>query len=279
MTLQRLDRGGFSLAWDDAGPRDAPATLLLAHSMTSSLRIWDPHVAALADRYRILRWDNRGHGASDAPPGPYTLDDFADDACAILDAAGVRTVHAVGLSVGGMIMQHLAIRHPARVASLVLVDTTGRYPPETIGKWAERAALVRREGMEPVARNVSTNVFPPEFLARSPEVVAGLANEMRRADPTGYAHVCEAIPALDTLAALAHLRVPSLVVVGELDRQLPVALSRELHAALPGSRLEIVPGAGHFVPIEAPATFTGLLERFLDEIGARGPRTTERTPS
>lgn len=256
----RLDRGGFSLEWEDEGRGDP---ILFSHSMTSNLRMWDPHAARLRARYRVLRWDNRGHGKSDSPPGPYSFRAFADDAAAVLDAAKVDRVHFVGLSVGGMIAQALAVHHPDRVRTLTIVDSCARYPRETIGKWNERAALARVQGMEPIARGVSNNVFPPAFVERAPEVVEGLANLMRQATPAGYALVCEAVPALDYLDALRGVRVPVLVVVGELDRQLPVPLSREMCAVLPDARLVIVPGAGHFVPIERPAEFTALLEDFL----------------
>lgn len=139
----RLQRGGFELEYEDAG--SGPA-ILFAHSMTSNLRMWDPQAEALAGRYRVVRWDNRGHGKSDSPPGPYSLEAFAEDACALLDARGIERVHFIGLSVGGMIAQAFALKYAQRLMSLTLVDSAGKYPPETVGKWTERAALVRREG-------------------------------------------------------------------------------------------------------------------------------------
>ena len=259
----KLPREGFVLEYADEG---VGPPIVFLHSMGTRSEIWQPQADALAHRFRVIRLDTRGHGHSDSPPGRYTLKQLGDDVRALLDYLSIARAHIVGLSAGGFIAQAFACAHPSRVSSLVLAGTACRYPPETIGKWEARIKLVEAQGMEPVARAVPDSVFSPAFVLARPDVVERTANMMRDCDPAGYIGVCAALPALDFKAALGALRVPALIIAGEVDKPLPVPLSRELCDAIPGATLCIVAGAGHFISIEQPEIFTGLLIEFLDSL-------------
>src|SRR5437870_1806066 len=161
---------GIRMHYALEGPAGAPV-VTLSHSLAARLEMWEPQVKALAGRWRVLRYDTRGHGGSDAPAGPYTLDELAEDARALLGALGISTTHWVGLSMGGMIGQTLALKAPELFASLVLCDTTSRVPPEAKPQWEERIRTADTEGMESLVEPTLGRWFTPPFRERQPEVV------------------------------------------------------------------------------------------------------------
>lgn len=240
------------------GPQAAPALLLL-HSLGTDGRVWEPQAAALADRFRVIRPDLRGHGLSAATPGPGSMAQFARDVLGVLDALGVGQAHVGGLSIGGMVAQQLAAMTPHRVASLVLCDTALAIPPPEF--WRERAGIVRARGMAAIADAVVARWVTPAALGTA--ATEGLRTMLLRTDPEGYAAAAEAIAAADLSESTARLRLPALVLVGAEDLATPQAAAAALAAAIPGARLETIAGAAHIPTYEQDAAVTAAMYRFL----------------
>ncbi len=249
--------GGITMHAQMEGPPGAPVLVLL-HSLGTSLHVWDDQAAALAGAFRVARPDLRGHGLSEVTPGPYTMEQLAEDALALLDALGVGQAHVAGLSIGGMVAQAVAHRAPERVASLILCDTALVIPPAQL--WHDRAALVRAEGMSAVADAVMARWVTPGFMT-SPGA-AGLRAMLLRTAPEGYAGAAEAIAAADLTEQTRALRVPALVLVGDRDEATPLASAEALCSALGGS-LVVLPGAAHIPTVEAPEAVTDAIRQFL----------------
>lgn len=241
-----------------AGPADAQPLLLL-HSLGTEARVWEPQTVALADRFRIIRPDLRGHGLSGTTPGPGSIARFAEDARAVLDALGVARAHVGGISIGGMVAQALAAAAPERVASLILADTAMAIPPPAF--WRERAGIVRARGMAAISDAVVGRWVTPAAL-RAPET-DGLRAMLLRTDPEGYAAAAEAIADGDLSASTAQLRLPALVLVGAEDQATPPAAARALAAAIPGAALTVIGGAAHIPTYEQAAAVTDAMRRFL----------------
>jgi len=245
------------------GPADAPV-VVMAHALGATLELWDAPAAALAGRYRLLRYDARGHGGSEVPPGPYTLEQMAGDLRELLDALAIPAVHVVGLSMGGLIGMAFALADPGRVRSLVLCDTTACYGPAVTPMWDERIRVAETRGMthELIERTMAI-WFTPEFHAKRQDVVDRVRAMLRATDPRGYVAAIRAIGWVDLRDRLGAIRCPTLVVVGERDPGTPPAMARILHESIPGSRLVMLPGAMHCSPVESADDFTGTLTEFL----------------
>ncbi|MDT7952575.1 MAG: 3-oxoadipate enol-lactonase, partial [Acetobacteraceae bacterium] len=256
--IQTTDAAGQTLSFDDTGPGDAPAILLL-HSLGTSAVVWDPIVPALiAAGYRVIRPDMRGHGHTSATRGPYSIDLLARDALAIVQGLGLGRFAVVGLSIGGLIAQQLAHLAPDHVSALVLMDTALAIPPASL--WAERAAMVRADGMAAVVDGVLARWLTPAAPAHTVEALRRL---ILTTEPEGYAACCEAIATADLTAQSGGLAVPTLVIVGADDPSTPVASAEALARTIPAARLEIVPDASHIPTAEQPAAVAGALLRFL----------------
>ncbi len=242
--------------------------LVMSHSLACNGRMWDPQLPVLARRFKVLRFDTRGHGQSEAPAGAYTLEALADDVKGMLDALGIRAAHWVGLSMGGMIGQTFALKYPGVLQSLVLADTTSRYPPEAAPIWAERIRVAESQGMEPLVQPTLERWFTAAYRASHAAEVARIADMIRATPVAGYVGCSHAIPRIDLTARLAEIAVPALVIVGEQDAGTPPAMAREIRDNLPGSELVIIPSAAHLANVEQPAAFDAALSRFYDRIGA-----------
>jgi 3-oxoadipate enol-lactonase len=238
--------------------------LTMSHSLACNLRMWDEEAKRLSQRYKVLRYDTRGHGGSGAPAGAYTLDLLADDLHGLLQALGVRSTHFVGLSMGGMIGQTFALKYPGMFKSLALCDTTSRYPAEAAGAWVERIKTVETQGMEPLVASTLERWFTEPFRKARPEVVEKVAAMIRATPAPGYVGCCHAIPKINLTARLKEIRCPSLVIVGKDDPGTPVAMAEEIHRALPGSKLVIIPSAAHLSNLEQPDAFNQALGEFVD---------------
>lgn len=259
MTQTRtIEIEGLAVTIREDGHPDAPALLLL-HSLGTSAQVWTPIVHALAASFRVIRPDMRGHGATQATPGPYTIAQLGHDALGVLQALGIAHTAVVGLSIGGLIAQELAHIAPNRVTALVLMDTALKIPPATI--WHERAALVRAQGMQAIVEPVLARWLTPD----APSHAAAPLRELILATPAeGYAACAEAIAAADLTLQSGGLAIPTLVLVGESDPSTPVATAEALHRAIPGSKLEIIAHAAHIPTAEQPAAVAGALLRFLN---------------
>ncbi|HEY5635705.1 MAG TPA: 3-oxoadipate enol-lactonase [Burkholderiales bacterium] len=254
---------GIEIHYELHGKEGAP-WLVLSHSLACNVRMWDPQIAALKDRFRILAFDTRGHGGTSAPAGPYTLELLADDLKALLDHLKIAKPHYCGLSMGGMIGQTFALKYPGVLRSLVLADTTSRYPAEAMPVWTDRVRLVEEKGMGAVVQGTLERWFTAPFRAAKPEVVAAIAKAIADTPVPGYVGCCHAIPKINLSARLKEIKCPILVIVGADDAGTPVAMAQEIHDSAPGSKLVILPSAAHLSNLEQPEAFTKALAGFID---------------
>lgn len=239
-------------------------TLMLSHALGCDLRMWDALAAHLrAQGHRVLRYDQRGHGRSAAPPGPYTMAQLADDAAALIERLGVGPVVWVGMSMGGMVGQELALRHPSAVRALVLANTTSGYPPEAQAGWAQRIEGIRQGGLEAVVDGALQRWFHEGFRAEHPGTVALWRERVLACDPAGYIACCEAISQIDTTRRLPAIDVPALVIAGALDAGTPPAMATRIAQAVAGARLVVLPEASHLSVLEQPAAFAAALDAWL----------------
>lgn len=247
---------------ESGDPQGRP--LVFANSLGTDLRVWDAVLPLLPAGLRVLRFDKRGHGLSDCPPGPWTIADLADDLAGILDARGIRDAAVVGLSVGGLVAQALAARRPDLVRLLVLSNTAARIG--TTETWNERIATVEARGIAPIADAVLERWFTPGFRAR-PGSLAPWRNMLTRTPAAGYAATCAAIRDADLTGSTRRLTVPTLALVGDADGATPPDLVRATAALIPGARFEIIADAGHIPGVEQPEAYARLLTGFLTENG------------
>ncbi|WP_199487723.1 3-oxoadipate enol-lactonase [Actinomadura spongiicola] len=247
------------------GPADAPV-VVLGPSLGTTMDLWAPQLPALTRSWRVLRYDLPGHGLEPPPDGPFTVEDLADGIAGLLDDLGVDRVAYAGVSLGGAIGAALALRAPDRVAGLVLCCTSPRFGDP--GPWRDRAALVRREGVGPVADTAAGRWFTPSFTGADPYVAM-----LRATDPEGYAACCDALARFDVTARLGEITAPTLVIAGELDMPTPAdGHADRLAAGIPDARLTVVEGAGHLANAERPGPVTDAIIAHLDRTWRRADR-------
>jgi 3-oxoadipate enol-lactonase len=239
------------------GPADAPV-LVLSNSLGSALAMWDALAGPLAERFRLVRYDMRGHGASPVPPAPYSIDDLGGDLVTLLDHLGIERASLAGVSLGGMTGMWMGIHAPERVERLVLCCTSAKLgPPET---WSDRARLVRAQGTGAVAPAVARRWVTDALADRRPELEAMIA----ATPPEGYAGACAAIEHMDLEPRLGEIRAPTLVIAGAQDQATPPAHAERIAAGIPGARLEVLDGAAHLANLERPDTVTELIAEHLE---------------
>ena len=261
----KITANGISMNYTLEGPAQAPM-LTLSHSLAADLTMWEPQLPALTAKYRVLNYDTRGHGKTDAPADGYTLDQLADDALALLSALGIQKTHWMGLSMGGMIGQTLALKAPEVFASLSLCDTSSRVPAEARPLWQERIKTAETHGMEPLVQPTLERWFTERFRKGQPDVIDAVAKMIRSTPAAGYAGCCHAIAALDLTDKIGAIKIPTAVIVGEDDPGTPVAASRVMHERIAGSRLDILPKAAHLANMEQPEAFNRALATFLASV-------------
>lgn len=238
----------------------------LSHSLGCNLAMWDEQARALRGRYRVLRFDTRGHGQTSAPPGAYALEQMVEDLHGLLTGLGIAETHFVGLSMGGMIGQLYALKYPAMFRSLVLCDTTSRFAADAGRIWEVRIRTVEAKGMEPMVEPTLQRWFTAPFRARRRDVPDRVAAMLRSTPPQGYNGCCHAIPKINTTDRLREVRCPALVIVGEEDPGTTVEMARTLHAAMPSAELAILRSASHLSSMEQPEEFNRVLLGFLDKV-------------
>ena len=253
---------GIEVNYEIHGTEGAP-WLVLSHSLACSLRMWDPQIEALRDRFRILAYDTRGHGATEAPKGAYTLELLADDLFFLIKNLNIMTTHYCGLSMGGMIGQTFALKYPGVFQTLTLADTTSRYPAEAAPLWADRVKTAEAKGMEPLAQPTLERWFTEPFRKSNPAAVDAVRKLILATPVAGYAGCCHALPKINVTGRLKEIKSPILVIVGADDPGTPPSMAKEIHDNAPGSRLVVLPQAAHLANLEQPEGFTRALRDFL----------------
>jgi 3-oxoadipate enol-lactonase len=243
-----------------ASPRH---TVVLAHSLACDMMMWDELANALADTHRVICYDHRGQGRSEVPPGPYTLAQLADDAARVIDEFAHEPVVFIGLSMGGMVAQELALRHPQHLKALVIANSSSGYPSDGRAMWDQRIATVRAQGMAPIADGLMPRWFSEGFRAAHASTVARLHRRAATQSPDGFIATCEALRELDTTGRLHAIKVPTLVIAGELDPGTPVAMSELIASGIAGARLHVIAGAQHMSATERPQEFERVVREFL----------------
>ena len=251
------------VAYTEDGPADAPV-VVLSNSLGATRGMWDPQVPALAERYRVVAYDTRGHGDSPSPAGPWSLDDLVDDVVALLDRLGVQPAHVAGLSLGGMTALRLAAREPARVDRLVTLATSAKPDPQG---FLDRAAAARSGGTAPLASTVVSRWLTPGYAAEHPDLVARLEAMIAGADDEGYALCCEVVAAVDLREDLGRITAPTLVVSGAEDPALPPPHQQAIAEGIAGASLVSVSPGAHLPNLEQPLEVTGALLAHLDAAG------------
>lgn len=266
-------RNDVRLYWRLEGESDRPVLLLL-NSIATDMALWDACVPALLRTFRVLRMDTRGHGASDVPPGDYTLTMLANDVVAVLDAAGITHAAVAGVSLGGMIAMQLALDHPDRVSALALVCTSATMDSAA---WSDRVATVRRDGMEAIADLAMGRFLSPAFAAARPAVAASIRRALVAMDPAGYAGAGAAIRDMALVYRLPAIVSPTLVVAGTRDTSTPYEPhARVLVKTIPGATSRVLEAA-HLLPIEAPDALAAALRQFLLPVCDAGTEVAEAT--
>jgi 3-oxoadipate enol-lactonase len=252
--------GSVAIGWEEAGRRDGSA-IVLVHSLGTDRSMWEPQVEPLGADHCLLLVDLRGHGASHAPPGPYTLDELAGDVLAVADAAGLDRFHLCGVSIGGLVAQWLAVHSGPRLTSLIAANTAARIG--TADAWNARIEAVRAGGMESIRETVVTRWFSPGFATTRPEAFARANQVFASTPPDGYVGCCAALAAADLRDEVGAITVPTLLVGGELDRSTPPVEIEWLHERINGSRAIVIEGAAHLASLDRPAEFNAAVLDFL----------------
>ena len=239
------------------GAAGAPV-LVLGNSLGTTRELWQPQLAGLGARFRLLRYEHRGHGGSPAPPGPYSIAGLGADVLQLLDRYEIGTVRYCGVSLGGMVGVWLAANAPSRIEALALCCTSARLSPAQM--WTDRAALVRSAGMTSISQQVAGRWFTPAFAGRHPGTLAGFVTTLEeRVEPEGYAGCCEAIAAMDLRPMLGSVTARTLVIAGADDPATPPWHGAVIAAAIPGARLHVIRGAAHLANVSQAAEVTAAL--------------------
>ncbi len=250
----------ISLHYELEGDETLPV-VMLCNSLGATLEMWDPQMAILLTRYRVLRYDTRGHGLSAIPTGPYSIAQLGHDACALLDHLGIDKVDFCGLSMGGMTGMWLGIHHPNRIRHLALCNTAAKLGSPEV--WNTRLALLAKEGMAGLTPAILDRWFTASFQLRSPHVMERIRRMLMATAPEGYAANACAVRDMDLLRDVARIELPTLVIAGSHDGSTPPELGRDIAERIKGSQF-VELDAAHFSNWEQAADFTAAVMGFLD---------------
>ncbi|MCH9670132.1 MAG: alpha/beta fold hydrolase [Gammaproteobacteria bacterium] len=268
MTANQIRVNDINIRYRWEGNPDGPV-LMMAHAMGTNLHLWDWQMPALCDRYRILRYDWRGHGQTDAPPGAYSLSQFESDAVGLMDALALSKVNWVGISTGGMIGQGLGINYPDRIASLALCNTTSAATTWYRDWVKERQRVVREEGMNAVWEMTKNLWFTDAFVSSENADFCAVRDEFVKTTVTGYIGGTSAVANLAYQPHLHKVSVPTLVIAAGDDPVTPLDHAHAIHDRIDGAELAVLDGQRHFSNVEVPAAFNAALRSFLDRVTAQ----------
>ncbi len=256
----RITVNGIEVSYRLDGPAGAPV-IMLSNSFLTDHGMWDFQMPAFTAKYRVLRYDSRGHGDTQVSTPPYSVKLLAADAIGLLDALGITRVHFLGLSMGGVIGQLLASRHSDRLLSLILSDTASDLPPESA--WDARIDLATTKGTGAFIQPMTERWLTPNYYERNPEIVAKLGTMIAKTSVDGAVGCAQALKKMNQRSILPGIKVPTLIVVGALDVGTPVSAAEFLHREIEGSKLAIIGEAGHLPNIEQTETFNRIVLDFL----------------
>lgn len=242
--------------------RDGGPTIMLSNSLGATMAMWEPQMAALKKLFRVVRYDRRGHGQSDVPAGPYSMDRFGKDVLAILDDLNIDRVHWCGLSMGGMVGQWLGANAPDRIDRLILANTTCYYPDPT--NWQNRIKTVRENGLAAIADTVISGWLTADFRAREPETAARMKAMLIASPIEGYLACCEALSRLDQRDLLPRIKAPTLIIAGRHDQSTPVDASVYMRSQIPDASMTLL-DAAHISNVEQAHNFTDAVIGFLTQ--------------
>jgi 3-oxoadipate enol-lactonase len=265
----KINANGIGIHYRMEGPAGAPV-VTLSHALAANMSMWDPQMDALASRYRVLRYDIRGHGGTDVPGSPYTLEQLAEDVRSLLHRLGIERTFFIGLSMGSMIGQVLALTCPDRLLGLILCEASSRTSPAVKAIWDERIRIAESLGMEAHVAPTIGRWFTAPFREREHDVVDPVRAMIRTTPVKGYIGCIRAIQGLDLTERIHAIRLPTLLMVGEEDPASPIASSEEIHERIEGSELIILKSAAHLANVEQPGAFNRAVIAFLEKAGPAG---------
>ena len=257
----RIKANGLNFNYAIDGPAGAP-WLVFSNSLATTVAMWDEQAAALKGKYRVLRYDQRGHGGTDVPAGRYAFDTLIADAVALMDALGIAQANFAGLSMGGATALGLAQQHPERVSSIIVCDSGCMSTPQSTQQWEERIVVAQKQGMEGLVESTMARWFPPETLAKNPPHLAKVRAMIRATPVAGFIGCAAALANHDYNSKVETVTCPVVFIVGEKDGATPAAMAK-LHDKIPGSRFATLPGAGHISNMDRASEFNRALRDFL----------------
>jgi len=257
----KIKANGININYQIDGPDGAP-WIVFSNSLATTIAMWDEQAAALKNSFRVLRYDQRGHGGTDAPAGRYPFDTLLTDAHALLDALSIKKAHFAGLSMGGATALGLAERHPDRFDRIIVCDSPCQSTPQSSQQWEERIEVAQKQGIEALVEPTIARWFPAETVAKNPPHLDKVRAMIRATPVNGFIGCAAALAAHDYAAAVATVKSPVLFMVGAKDGATPTAM-RKLHERLNGSRFVELAGAGHISNMDRPAEFTKAIRDFI----------------
>jgi 3-oxoadipate enol-lactonase len=257
-----IKANGLNFSYTIDGPQGAP-WIVFSNSLCTTGAMWDEQAAALKSKYQVLRYDQRGHGATDAPAGRYAFDTLVADAVALLDALSIGRTHVAGLSMGGATALGLAEQHPDRVDRVIVCDSPCMSTPASSAQWEERIVVAQRHGMEALVEPTIGRWFPPEVVAAKPPVLDKVRQMIRSTPIAGFSGCAQALSDYDLRPGLAGIDRRTLLIVGTKDATLGGI--RQIKEAVNGAALVELEGAGHISNVEQPAAFSGAIREFLNQ--------------
>jgi 3-oxoadipate enol-lactonase len=259
--MKKIKANGITINYQVDGPDKAP-WLIFSNSLATNLAMWDEQARELSGKLRVLRYDQRGHGATDAPAGRYPFDTLLADAIGLMDALGIEKASFAGLSMGGATALGLAERHADRLDRVIVCDSPCQSTAASTQQWEERIVVAQKQGMDALVEPTVGRWFPPEVLAAKPPHVDKVRQMIRSTPVNGFIGCAAALADHNYAAAVGTVTRPALFIAGEKDGVTPAAM-RKLSAALPGSRYVELPGAGHISNMDQPKAFTEVVRDFL----------------
>ena len=256
----KIKANGIDINYQIDGPEGAP-WIIFSNSLATTTAMWDEQAAALKDRFRVLRYDQRGHGGTEVPAGRYAFATLLADAIGLMDALAIKKASFGGLSMGGATAMGLAQHHPDRFERIIVCDSPCQSTPQSSQQWEERIVTAQKEGMASLVDSTMARWFPPETIAKNPPHLDKVRAMIRNTPVNGFIGCAAALADHDYAAAVATVKCPVLFMTGDKDGA--AAPMRKLNEKLAGSRFVSLAGAGHISNMDAPAEFTRAIRDFV----------------